>query len=358
MWIFNGLTSNIIKSTKFFEVRIKTEKKYYLPSEQVNGIVTLEVKQPCILKNFKLKVFAEEKVVFFEENGSNARSRRIDQEHIWINKDITCFIDENLENIKHEVGITDFHFSFQLDYDIPSSFCHSWVNMGGQTNRGEIRYSLIAELELPEQKKHYVHDQTFEVTKLPTQDIIERHDQYKKFDCINTSPLQGNLNFRKNKTFIIKESILRCFKVTGQLFCIFNYGKEIYLNNDYCNCFVDIDNSESTLDVIGIEAVLKRQGKIQIEGKFNKISQKLNSKKKDIFVSSGDKGVASIGIEIIGDEKKLKCFKGIFFESDVFLEIRIQQEGCCRHDVPTFSHKLFIIGKENFVFKKFKSLLE
>jgi len=45
----------IVKTSKFFEIKIKIEKSCYLPGEQVNGIVIMHIIEPFSLKNFKVK---------------------------------------------------------------------------------------------------------------------------------------------------------------------------------------------------------------------------------------------------------------------------------------------------------------
>lgn len=108
----------------------------------------------------------------------------------------------------------------------------------------------------------------------------------------------------------------------------------------------------------GIEANLTREGKIRIGQHLEENTIKLNSKHTKIFVAKGDKGNATIGLEIIGDSDKLIGCQGQFTDNNIYLEIKIELEGCCRFDSPTFKLKLFIFDRGIMAFNPLNSLVE
>jgi len=101
----------------------------------------------------------------------------------------------------------------------------------------------VIEIDIPEKNQRYSKDHNFNVIRLPPQEVIQRYDEYKKTDSFEKL-FQGSLC--KERIFPLSETILRCYKKSGRLACIFKFGKEIYTKNDFCNCFVEIDNSKSS----------------------------------------------------------------------------------------------------------------
>lgn len=128
---------------------------------------------------------------------------------------------------------------------MPNSFNHYWTGKGGNTSKGDVQYHLIIEADIPAQKKHFINQSILNVVRFPSVDIVERYEKYKRdYECIDKSLLKTNLV--RTGDFRLKESVLRCLKSSGNLKCVYNFGKEIYSKKDFCNCVVNIDNSRST----------------------------------------------------------------------------------------------------------------
>lgn len=113
-----GFGGNQITASNLFEVTLRTDKDHYKSGEQVNGAVTLNIKTPCVLKNFKLRAFGKENAIFYEEkrhdnNGETSYTYiKHEQSFDWMDKGVLTILGENLENEISQVGSTEHPFSF------------------------------------------------------------------------------------------------------------------------------------------------------------------------------------------------------------------------------------------------------
>jgi len=91
-------------------------------------------------------------------------------------------------------------------------------------------------------------------------------------------------------------------KNAGRINVTYNFGKEIYKNNEICNCYIEMDNSQSDIAVVGLKAKLVEIWNVTIGEKTEGKRLELNSAYQDIFIAKGQKGSCSIGIEVKGKD--------------------------------------------------------
>ena len=158
MKLFNSRRTINVGRSKYFEVKVETDRDYYCVGEQVNGIVTLDVKDRCALKDFKLKFKCTEETLFHEIHPRGDTRLPNDlilnrDKYNWADKEIGNFISENLEDQVFEIGTTDYPFSFLLGDELPNSYSRTWYDEILTDDWSKLIYSLIVEVNHPLEKQ-------------------------------------------------------------------------------------------------------------------------------------------------------------------------------------------------------------